>query len=279
MVRQETVVALTSLSSQRQTLALGMRDLLAGLRDWEAWYVLASNDIRQRYRRSGLGQLWLTLSMAATIGGIGFVWAFLFNVPLADYLPYVAIGMTMWMFISGLANDLTTVFVQSEAYLRNVRMPLSTFIYRVVFRNLIILAHNIIVPIIVLMFFWPKDITAVVLIVPGLVLLILHTVWVGLILGALGARFRDLPLIIASLLQIVFFLTPILWKPSQLPAHLNWLTEVNPFHWLLNILRAPLLGEVPPIHEYALTIGLLVVGYAVAVLFFSRFRARIVYWL
>ena len=68
--------------------------------------MLAWNDVRRRYRRSGLGQFWLTLSMAATIGGLGYVYSHLFGVDVSTYLPYIAVTFTAW-------NIISTVVIES----------------------------------------------------------------------------------------------------------------------------------------------------------------------
>ena len=67
----------------------------------------------------------------------------------------------------------------------------------------------------------------------GLVLIVLNGVWVGLLLGTICARFRDLPQIIASLMQIVFFVTPIMWPM----AVTDWMPAV--FRIMLNVPTPP----------------------------------------
>ena len=233
-------------------LAAAISDLALGLAEWRVWGILAYNDIVQRYRRSSLGQLWLTVSMAVMIAGIGIVYALIFDQPLDAYIPSLGIGLIVWNLLASLINDLATCFINAELHLRSYPTPRSAVIYRTIARNLIISAHNfLIVPFILVIFAIPVT-WAALLVVPGLALIALNSVWIGMLLGPLCTRFRDLPQIISSVVQLAFFVTPIMFKASQLQNRLWAVTHLNPFASFLEIVRAPLLGHVPAGHHYAM---------------------------
>src|SRR5579859_4208969 len=128
-----------------QHFALAALDFRRGLRDWRAWTLLGMNDIRQRYRRSRLGQFWITLSMAVTIVTLGVLYAYLFNVPIKEYLPFLAVGMVAWGTVSNIVTEACTVFTGAEIYLRQVPMPKSVFVHRMLVRNVVTLAHNAVI--------------------------------------------------------------------------------------------------------------------------------------
>ena len=262
-----------------ERLRLAILDLLQGLALWRVWTMLAFADIRGRYRRSKFGQLWLTLSMAVTIVALAVVYATLFGQELGSYLPFVATGLVVWALIASIVTEGAQSFVEAEGYIRNVAMPRSLFVYRMLTRNLIVFAHNaVLVPIAVLLF--GVDLSAAVfLVLPGVALVLLNGVWIGLVLGTLCARFRDLPQIVGSLMQIAFFLSPVIWKPEQLAGRLPFLTDWNPFSSFLALLREPLMGRVPSGRDYLLALLVTLLGFALALPFFARFRARIVYYL
>ena len=262
-------------------LGAALRDLVDGLVQWRIWWVLAFLEIRQRYRRSALGQFWLTASMAATIAGVGIVFGAIFNQPLDSYIPFLGVGLIVWGLISGLVNDLSTAFIgpTSETYLRAYPGPRSIVIYRAIARNLIVTAHNlVIVPVLLVLFQIPLTWSSL-LIVPGLALVVLNAVWIGMLLGPLCARFRDLPQLIANVMNLAFFITPIMFRPAQIQERLWWVTQLNPFASLLEILRAPLLGQAPEFYHWVFAGTVTILGFAVAMPFYARFRGRIVYWL
>jgi ABC-type polysaccharide/polyol phosphate export permease len=264
-------------SMTRLRLERARADLGEGLWRWELWGSLGWHDIRQRYRRSTLGPFWITLSMGVMVGTLGFVYAELFGHTLADYLPQLALGLIVWGFISTPIIDGCNIFIGSEGVIRQLRAPLSVHVFRMVWRNLIILGHNMVIYAVLLAVFrtWPGAVA--VLAFPGLVVLCLNAVWTGLLFGLLSARFRDIPYMIASAIQIVFLVTPILWSSDQIGNKL--IVELNPIYHLIEIVRAPLLGRAPSAETWAATLGVTALGWLVTLAFFVRFRERISYWI
>jgi ABC-type polysaccharide/polyol phosphate export permease len=131
------------LTTPASRLAEALIDLAGGLLRWRVWWVLALNDIRQRYRRSTLGQFWLTISMAVSITGVGLVFGLIFNHPLDSYVPFLGIGFIIWNLLSGMINELATRLIGADTYLRSYPAPRSVIIYRTITRNLLVTAHNL----------------------------------------------------------------------------------------------------------------------------------------
>jgi len=265
-------------SIRSSNLAKAVNDLRDGLNAWELWGTLGWHDLRQRYRRSTFGPFWLTLSMGIMAGAIGFLYAEIFGQPIHDYLPFLAVGLIVWGFISASIIDPCYVFILSEGVIRQVRAPLSIHIYRVVWRNLIVLAHNMVIYVIILVVFgiWPG--APILLFIPSLLLLSISAVSTGLLIGLLSARFRDLPPIIANITQILFLLTPILWRTDQLSGSRRLLAQLNPLYHIVEVMRMPLLGQVPPASSWISVIVVVALSCAVTFWFYVRFRARIAYW-
>jgi ABC-type polysaccharide/polyol phosphate export permease len=269
----------TSDSLRKSRLAAALSDLTDGLVQWRVWWILAVLEVRQRYRRSSLGQFWVTISMAATIAGIGVVFGIIFNQPLDSYIPFLGVGLVIWGLASGLVNELTTTFIASDTYLRAYPGPKSLVIYRTIARNMIGVAHNLlIVPALMVLFQIPLT-WAHLLFIPGLALVLLNGVWMGMLLGPLATRFRDLPQLITNAMQLAFFVTPILFRPAQIQDRLWAVTHFNPFASWIEITRAPLLGTLPDAYHWIFAAAVTVVGFAIALPFYARFRGRIVYWL
>lgn len=263
----------------REQFAAAGGDLRGGIVQWRMWLLLGTNDIRQRYHRSRVGQFWITLSMLVTIAALGGIYSYLFRIPLRDYLPPLAMGLVVWGLISSMITDSCTVFTSSEIYLRQVPMPKSIFVHRMLVRNLVTFAHNVTIAPLLYLLLGVRPGWALLLVPLGLAIVTINGFWIGLLVGTLCARFRDLPQIVASLMQIAFFVTPVMWKADQLPPDVAWVAALNPLASLLTIVRDPLLGHVPGRLAYLISIGLMFAGFAVTIPFFARFRARIVYWL
>ena len=256
---------------------LALFDIVAGARTFQLWGMLGWHDIRLRYRRSKLGPLWLTISMGILVTVLGTVYGTLLRAENANYVPYLTLGFVIWGFISSLVNDGCTVFIRAQGIIKDVDMPLSLHVYRIAWRNLIILCHNGIVFVVVAIFFsvWPSWVGLVAL--PGLALLCATGMWVGMFLGMVSARFRDIPPIVGSVMRISFFVTPILWMPDMWPHRAGFL-DFNPFFHFLEVVRAPLLGKVPLLTSWLVVSSITLIGWVVTFVLFRRFRRRIAYW-
>jgi ABC-type polysaccharide/polyol phosphate export permease len=132
-------------------------DFLDGLRRWELWGTMGWYDVRQHYRRSVLGPLWLTLSMGIMVGALGYLYGGLFGHSMQDYLPYLALGLIFWAFLASFMTEGCTVFTAAAPFIHQVNAPLSIYPFRLLWKNLIILAHNALVflGIAVLFGVWP----------------------------------------------------------------------------------------------------------------------------
>jgi lipopolysaccharide transport system permease protein len=276
----ENFVSIAAANSWRRMVAAAATDIGNTLKLWRLVWTLSLLDIRLRYRGSVLGPFWLTLSTAVMVGALGFLYSKLFHTDIQTYLPFLSLSLVLWNFISTLTGDGCTCFTASESMIRAMRMPLSLHAARVVVRNILVLCHNIVVIVVVfaIMHKMPGSYSAA--IIPAFALWLVDALAISLLLGVFCARYRDVPPIVASVMQIAFFVSPVMWDPAIL-AHrgigiylINW----NPFYVLLQIVRGPLLGT-----EFSVNIWLTALGYsaalvALAALAFIRARARIAYW-
>ena len=260
----------------RQRLAV--QDVVGGVALWRLGVTLGWFDIRLRYRGSMLGPFWLTLSTGVMVGALGVLYSKLFKMNLHDYLPFLALSLVLWGFLSSLVTDACGCFQQAEGMIRSQRMPFTLYAVRVIVRNLLVLAHNVLVIIVVYAVFdvWPG--WASIGASPGLLLWTLNALAACLVLGAVCARFRDIPPIVGSVMQIAFFISPIIWKPELLTGpQARWL-PFNPFYTLLEIVRAPMLGQWAGGAIWLSALFYSAVLCAVAWLVFARVRGRLAFW-
>ena len=252
-------------------------DFRQGLRLHELWLFLGWRDVRKHYQRSVLGPFWLTLSMGMMVTGLGVLYSQIFKQPIHDYLPFLAVGFIIWGLISGMIIGACDVYSGAAAAVRQVRMPLSVYVFQFIWKQLITFAHNFIIYIAVALIFgiWPG--LNGLLLIPALVLIVLNGAFLTMILGPLCARFRDIPLIMQSLVQIVFFMTPIIWDPILVPDRAIFL-QANPFFHFVEIVRDPLLGRATTLENWIVCLAITAVLGVVSLLFFSRYRPRIAYW-
>jgi len=260
-----------------QRIRAALNDLKEGICSIYVWPMLGWLEIKQRYRRSVLGPFWLTISTGVMIGGMGPLYGRLLDQDTSAYFPYLAVSFVVWMLLANLITDACTAFISAEGFIKQIKLPFTVYILRVVWKNLIIFGHNLLIVIVVLVFFRPSLGWYLLLVPLSVMLISINGIWIGILLGLLCARFRDIPQIIGSLVQIAFFLTPVMWKATMLGQH-QWAANFNPLFHFLEIVRAPLMNSDPALVSWLVAIGITVVGFTVALAMFSRFRARIAYW-
>jgi lipopolysaccharide transport system permease protein len=259
-------------------LQLAVMDLVGTIALWPLWVRLGWHDILYRYRRSLLGPFWFTANTAITIVALGIVYSQILKMPIRELMPYVCVGLLIWGFISAILHGSGEVFSGAESYIKQVRLPYLLYVFRFIWSKTIIFAHDLPIFVVVIAYFgmWPGAVAL--LAIPGFLLLTLNGALVTVTLGMASARFRDVPRIVTSLAQITFLITPILWTPDLLGPRI-YLAYCNPFFHLIEIVRGPLLGSLPSIETVWVVVLITALNLVVTVLLFSRYRARIAYWL
>jgi ABC-type polysaccharide/polyol phosphate export permease len=258
--------------------SVGARDIVEGLAKWQLWSMLGWNDIHQRYRRSMLGPFWITISMAIFVVMLGFIYSKLFHQELAVFLPYIAMGLITWGFISGTTTEACTAFIENTGIIKQIRLPFTVYVMRMIWRSFIIFLHTVIMIVPIALYFrMPMGLGAL-LAIPGMFLVVLNQIWLAIVIGAVATRFRDIAPLVATAIQISMFVTPIMWPVSAI-SDARFIAEINPFYHLIQLVRAPLLGEFAEPLSWLVVCVMCVIGYATAAMVVTRASPRLVYWL
>ncbi|WP_214402066.1 galactan export ABC transporter permease subunit Wzm/RfbD [Pseudonocardia lacus] len=254
-------------------------DLGQGWKQRPLWGYLGWQDIKQRYRRSVLGPLWISISMGVIATAMGILYGALFGEDIATFLPYVATGLLIWNFVNGCILEGSEVFIANEGLIRFLPAPLSLHVYRLVWRQTLFFLHNLVVWAI-LMIVFPQSLSwTVLLAIPAFAVLVLNGAWIAVLAGIIATRFRDIPPIIASITQLLFFMTPIVWSYERFRSNpLAAYIELNPVLHYVEIIRQPLLGLPIAWHHWYVVGAITVVGCATALVCMRNYRSRVAYW-
>ena len=218
--------------------------------------------------------------MAVTIATIGIVFGTIFGAPIQTFLPYLASGLIIWGLISGIINDGNMAFISSEAMIKQLPLPKFVYVVRVVWRNLIVSAHNIVIfPIVILVvggssswaiLVWPIGIIALVLAISGL----------ALVFAIVAARYRDLPQIVNAVLTVAFYITPVIWIKESLASNelVSTIVSLNPLYHILQVGRLPLIGQFPSLGNWIWVFSSAGIFWAIGLFMFKKFENRIAYW-
>lgn len=259
---------------------LAWMDLQEGFQKWQLWLILAYQDIKIRYRRSVLGPFWLTLSMAVTVYSLGYLYSFIFRTEMQQYYPYLVAGMLSWSLISMIALDCTDG-ITCNGLAKQMKLPYTLYIHRIVTRNFLIFFHNLLVmiPIFVIFSAGAKINEHTLLLVPALLIIYVNSLSFGMILAMVSARYNDMSHVIKNLIQVSFFITPVMWSPEILKGNNHFIVDLNPCYAFLECIREPLLGKTPTLGNLVVVLVVTVIGFIASVSLFIKYRARIIYWL
>jgi lipopolysaccharide transport system permease protein len=241
------------------------------------WRALAAGDIRSKYRRTLLGPWWITATNAFTAVIMGLVAGRFLGADMKTYLPNFMVSMTIWGFISSSIGESCYTMINAGGMIKAVDMPILIHVMRMVQRNLIIFLHNIaVIPFIWLVYPWHIGIVAILSVV-GLLVVYVFVVSVSVIVSMICVRYRDIPPIVAAILQLLFFISPIIWSTSQVKGG-DLILTLNPIAHLLAITRDPIMGVAPSLTNWVGAIGSVAVLTAAMVYIYTRYRTRVVYW-
>lgn len=270
---------LTPNNNRPSEISLLWEDISKAVVNWRFWFYLGREDILKQYRRSVIGPIWITLNTAVFIIAFGLLGAQIFKTDVKTYLPYFCLGQIFFNFMSVLLNEGCHAYIAAEAFLKQAPYPRTSFPIRVVWRNLLMLAHNMAVVAGVLI--WSDGLGRVLWLdfIGALGLALFTGVFVVAVIAALATRFRDIPMILGSLLQIGFFITPVIWSPEQLTERAQWLVRLNPMAAFLDLLRQPLLGFSGSVEMWLVALTTSASITLIFVVLYCAVRKRIVYWL
>ncbi|MCF4005641.1 ABC transporter permease [Corynebacterium uropygiale] len=270
--------------SRSQTFGTAWADLVRGFQQRELWWQLGIQDIKQRYRRSVLGPLWITIATGVMALALGLLYSLLFGIPVAEFLPHVTVGLIMWGFISGCIKEGSDIFIDNEGLIKQLPSALSVHVYRLVWRQTLFLAHNLVIWVILIIIF-PRNLGwEILLAIPGMALLILNGVWVSMFFGIIATRYRDVSPLLESLTQLLFYVTPIVWMTSTLHQQGGGVSsrakiaELNPLFHYLEVVRAPMIGQPVAAYHWWVVLACTVVGLVIALLAMRQWRFRVSYW-
>lgn len=254
-------------------------DLRASIGKLGLAWTLAWHDVVSRYRGSILGPFWITLSMGFMVLGIGFLYSELQHISLTETMPFVALGIVFWGMISLVIIEGCDTFVHAAGMLSQTSLPMFTFLWRTILRNLVTLAHHvvIIVGVLILYGFWRTMDLPMALV--GILLTLLNVSWMSLAAAISSARFRDIPQIVTSIMQFSMFMTPVFWKPQSREGMMKSVLDLNPFFHMLDSIRTPLLGGKVQMLTYEVLIVMGILGWAATFSMFAMTRRRIVHYL
>jgi lipopolysaccharide transport system permease protein len=239
----------------------------------ELFYIFSWRDFKVRYKQTAIGITWAVLQPILMMGVFAFFFGRLIKVP-SDGSPYpifVYSGLLWWNYFSNAVVSASNSLVDNEGmvkkiYFPRLLLPLSATITPAVdflFALVVLFGFMIIYH---FTFSW-----WIIVAVPALGFFsFLFAAGLGSFLAAINVRFRDIRYALPFFIQLLFFMTPVIYPSSLIPARFAWVLQLNPVSYIISTSRSIFL------HHGFLPIGDLIIALAVtlAIFFFGIFFFR-----
>lgn len=258
--------------------ATAISDWTKSIRRAPLWANLAVEDLRDRYRRTMFGLLWVVISFALFIAVKVFIFGQLTAVPMAEFGLFVSIGFGLWTFINAVVMDGCSAYMHARPWILGTSTPYPIFILQAIFRNWLTFMLTMAVMAIALIWRTTPWSFSMLWALPALAVYLVTALWLSAILAPLCIRHRDLHHAMQTVMRLVFFATPILWMPST-NARLAAIAQWNPIAHYIAIARDPLMYNTVPMDSWAVVLALNLVGLPLGLYVYTRTRSSLIFWL
>lgn len=255
-------------------------DLRESFRHPEFWAYSSWLDIAIKYRRTSIGLMWVFLAFAFFVVVMGWKYSYLMGREPNEFIPYLAVGYMIWRFMVQVTNDAVVTLGTHRSYIMDGRVRLTDYLLRSIAKAAFYFLFAVVI--VALVVAWsPKvgyvGMLSMILTFP---LLVLNMFWIAVCVGLLGSRYPDMSEFIGSALMVAFLLTPIIWDVSRFPADTTrgFLTRLNPAFHMLEVMRAPVLGQVPETASIVVVVAMILVGWLIAALMYRRYARFVPLW-
>lgn len=239
---------------------------------------LALSDVHGKYQRTILGPMWIVLGQAATITGFVLVFSGLFRADPENYALYLAAGIPVWTLVSSYLVEMPATFIQTRGFIESFELPWLTQIWRRSITYIVIFLHQL-VPLFVVMLVLGEPFRPEMLyVIPALLVILVAGAGIGIALAVFGARYRDLQPAMGIVSSFLFFVSPVMWRAEQLDVN-QWVVRYNPFHYIIDLVREPLLGRAPSIETWLVAIAVAIALMLFGFVCFAMSRRRLYYWM
>lgn len=235
-----------------------LKEYFSGI--WKNRYILHSlvnRDLQMKYRHSKLGVAWSILTPLGLVIVVGGVYSILFGADPKEFIPMLFAGLNPWLFVSGTADGGTMSFVVVEGSLKQTNVSIQIYPLRTVVTNFINLMYSILAFFSIYLFLQPNRFGPIMLMcIPGLFLMFMFALGWANLTSIITLYLRDYQPMQSIIFQALFYATPIIYpKESLAEKGYSILYEINPFYYIFEIVRTPMLGsELPDLSTYLIAI-------------------------
>jgi ABC-type polysaccharide/polyol phosphate export permease len=200
------------------------------------WSHLGWRDLKSRYVRTIVGPWWSSANLLTIVIGSSLAVSLLSKTTAFSNAPRIAIGLSIWTLISATLIESVEIFETEKSLLLNSRLSEGSLVVRVIWRNLLIFGHNFSVVFFIFLISGTHISFHLLILIPVCFFCVVGLLFPAYMFARSLFVLRDLKVILPSMIQFVFFLTPVLWIPPD-SGPMKLLAELNPAAWVLDFTR------------------------------------------
>lgn len=258
-----------------ETFRSAWLDLREAFRRRSVWIALAKEDVGDQHRRTALGPLWLLINYLAFAGT--FIFVFDAGGNTGNYPAYVATGLLVWFYIMETISQSVVLFWREESFIKGTTLPLSVYVMRLAMQSIIRAGYALAGCLAILALSGAAVTLAWAWSVLGILLILATVPAVILLFAFLGAFFPDSQFIVANLMRVGMFLTPVFWTYTGEGGFRGAFYYWNPFTYFLEIVRIPILSGDVPARSFLVCLAMSLVVWAIALILLGRYRRQVVF--
>lgn len=253
-------------------IANALADMQLAYERRRVWITLATEDIGDQHRRTTLGPLWLLINYFAFAATFIFVFT---PEPNAAYAIYVATGLLVWNYLTDTITQAVSLFEREESFIKGTNLPLSAYVMRLTLQNLIRAAYAVIGCAIILILAQVNVTFDWIWAGVGLLIILVCSPAVVAVFGFLGAFFPDSQFIVANLMRVAMFATPLFWTHEGEGGLRGALYYYNPFTYFLDMVRQPIVSNTIPWTAMGVSLVFTLAMWTIAVLLLGSLRKQV----
>lgn len=257
-----------------------IRDVARSVGLWHIWIRLGLQDVRLKFRRSAVGVAWIFVNLAVLVSSIGFIYANLLGQDTREFIPYLTIGMILWGYLTSSIVEGGNAFVHSEGYIRQISLPIYVYVLRFFVSISVTALISMIAYVAVALIYSVPLGAGTLYAIPGLLMVMSASLLFITIFAHLNARYRDLAHLASVGMQVLFYVTPVIFPARLLRQRtdLAYVVDFNPMYHLIEVVRRPLLANGPAeFQSYVATAMVLALLAGAAAVVIALNQRRIVY--
>ena len=264
---------------KKNNFTLMVSDLIESYCLYQVWSKISMKTMFIKYKRSKLGFLWPFLNSFLFAIIIAFIFSEILSEPFYSYAPYLITGFLIWNFYSSIINELIPVFVNNEIFIKELWYNLFFYIFKKLHEIFIIFIVNIGIYLLLDAFFFHNQSIKLFLLLINIPLILVLSVFVSFVFATINSFFRDFVFIVNNSMRLFFFVTPILWKVDNVSGLKSFLVIYNPFFYIVDLIRAPLINESISPYSFHVVFLLILFFLLVTLAIYKKVKHRVVLYI